>query len=130
MVIVPDDFDHRRHFVPLEPFLAKPADAPAQQFRILRAERRDFRGDDLSSDRTVFAAHGHVFDIIELQQDVFDLGGVNFLATDVDQLRPAAENAQVFAVNFDEILRVEPPVGIERRGCVQVAEHRRLRSDP
>ena len=60
------------------------------------------------------AAHGHVLDVVELEQNVLDLGRMHLLAAHIDQLRLAAENANVLAVSFDEILRVEPAVRIER----------------
>ena len=53
-------------------------------------------------------------DIVELEQHILDLGRMYLLAAHIYQLRSAAENVNVLAVSFNEILRVEPAVRIER----------------
>ena len=74
--------------------------------------------------------HGRIPDVVELQQDILDFGRVHFLAAHVDQLRLASDDTNVFALDLNDILRVEPAFIIEGRGRIQVAQHRRFRSEP
>src|SRR5207248_10940166 len=108
VMILHDDIDDHRHLVWLEPRAAELADSPFEGVRILRHERRDLGSNDLAGDRIRLTAHGDVLNVVKLEQKVLDLGRMHFLATYIDQLRLAAENADVLAVAFDEILRVEP----------------------
>src|SRR3954469_6059195 len=130
VVILYDHVDDGGNFVALKSRTAELADAQLEGVRILGRERCDPGGNDLAGNRIWMSAHRDVFDVVELEQHILDLGRVHLLAADVDQLRLAAEDVNVLAVSFDEILRVEPAVRIERRRCVQIAEHRARRSDP
>src|SRR5262245_29466090 len=130
VMILRDHIDDGRHLVALELLAAELAHTPFERIGIFRHQRRDLSCDDLAGDRIRLAAHGDVFDVVELEQNVFDLGRMNLLAANVYQLRFAAENANILAVSLDQILRVEPSVRIERGGGVQIAQHRARRSDP
>src|SRR5262245_51140580 len=114
VMILQDHLDDGGYFVALEPRVAKLAHAPFERVGILRPERGDFGCNDLAGDRIGLAAHRDVFDVVDLEQNILDFGRMHFLAAHVYQLRLAAENANVLAISFDEVLRVEPAVDIER----------------
>src|SRR4029077_20490967 len=92
--------------------------------------RGDLGRDQLARDRIRYAAHRNVLDVVDLQQNVLDFGRMHFLAAYIDHLRLASENANVLAIAFDQILRVEPAVGVEWRRRVEIAQHGARRSDP
>ena len=130
MVLLDDHVDHGRNLVALESCVAELADAQFERLGFLRNERGDLGCDELTGDRVRHAAHRDVLDVVDLQQNVLDLGRVHFLAADIDQLRLASENTNVLAIGFDQILRVEPAVSLEWRRRVEIAQHRARRSDP
>jgi hypothetical protein len=108
------DLDHRRYLETLQAVTAKAAESASQHFGIFRPDRGDSGGYHLTGYRIGYAANSGVSDVIEREQNIFYLGRMNLLAADVDQFRSAAQDTNVFAVHLYEILRVEPPIGIER----------------
>src|SRR5262249_9172308 len=109
-----DHVDDGGYFVALEARVAKLAHSPFERVGILRPERGDFRCNDLAGDRIRGAAHRDGFDVVDLEQNGLDFGRMHLLAAHVYQLRLAAENANVLAISFDEVLRVKPALWIER----------------
>src|SRR5262249_27780795 len=114
VVILDDYIDDCGHLVALESRLAELADAPFEGVGIFWHQRGDLGRNDFAGDRVGLAAHGDVLDVVELEQNVLDLGRVHFLAAHIYQLRLPAKYADILAVYFDEILGVEPAVRIER----------------
>src|SRR5260370_12755963 len=108
-----EELDGGGYFVAIESGVAKLTHAPFERVGILRPEWGDFGCNDLAGDRIRLAAHRDVFDVVDLQQNVLDFGRMHFLAAHVYQFRFAAENADVLALSFDNVLRDEPAVRLE-----------------
>ena len=84
-----------------------------QRFRLFQVETRR---DDLTHHGVRFTEDGYVLHVGQPQQHVLHLRRINLLAADVDQFRCATQDAQVLAVYFDGVLRIQPAV------CVRSGE--------
>ena len=124
---------HQRHLLrDLEDGQAVPAKTshprPELGQRFAGAEP-DLRGHDLSRDGVRLGADGDVLHALHGLQHALHLGRVDFFPTDVDDLGLPSANAEVLPVHLDGVAGRKPPVGRERAGSVEIAQHHRSGPD-
>src|SRR6266508_272936 len=118
------DLDLLRDLVTRELVTAIAAHPLAEARHALGGVEPDAGSDDVAEDPMYLSRNDDVEHAGHFLKHPLDLGREDLLASDVDHLRTAAQDAHVPAVHFHGISCREPAVGRERAGSVQVAEHR------
>src|SRR5450432_2195631 len=107
-LIVVRELDRSRDLVVGQTFTAKRHHATLEHVERLGRQQLEARRYELPHHGLSFSEHGDVLDILQLQEHVLDLCRIDLLTANVDQIRGAAEDAQIFAVYLDGVLGVEP----------------------
>src|SRR5262245_61351870 len=86
------DLDPLRDLVRREPFAAELLHSPLDLLVVFGSDEPERRYDDAADENVLFSPNDGVFDVLNLNEQILDLGREHLLSGHVDDLRIAAKN--------------------------------------